>query len=71
MEPERLEPTLAERLDASTELLSEAQAAKAGADEPADTAETGKQPLRERLSEFRRRLVIKDSQRRWWQPKNR
>lgn len=71
MEPERLEPTLAERLDASAELLSETQAAKAGADDSSVTAETGKQPLRERLSEFRRRLVIKDLQRRWWQPKNR
>ena len=71
MEAERLEPTLAERLDASGGLLSEAGDAEAGADEVTVTAETRKQPLRERVSEFRKRLVIEDSPRRWWQLRNR
>ena len=70
MEPERLEPTLAERLDVPAELHSEAQAAQAGAGE-ATAAETRKKALRDRLSEFRKRLVIDEPQRRWWQPKNR
>jgi hypothetical protein len=47
MEPERLEPTFAERLGASAELLGEAQAAEAGVDAPT-AAETRKQTLRER-----------------------
>ena len=73
MEAERLEPTLAERLDASAGLLSEAEDAEteAEADEVTVTAEIRKQPLRERVSEFRKRLVIEDSPHRWWQPKNR
>ncbi len=72
VEPERLEPTLAERLDASVELFSEAKAAaEAGADEPTLTSDSRKQALRERVSEFRKRLVIKESRRRWWQLKNR
>ena len=72
MEPERLEPTLAERLDASVELFSEAKAAaEAGADEPTLTSDSRKQALRERVSEFRKRLVMKEPQRRWWQLKNR
>ncbi len=73
MEPERFEPTLAERLDASVELFSEAKAAaEAGADEPTLTSsDSRKQALRERVSEFRKRLVIKEPQRRWWQLKNR
>jgi hypothetical protein len=72
VEPERLEPTLAERLDASVELFSEAKAAvEAGADEPTLPAEARKPPLRERVSDFRKRLVLEDAPRRWWQPKNR
>ncbi len=59
MEPERLEPTLAERLEASAELFSEAKAAKALTDEPTLTTESRKQALRERVSELRKRLVIK------------
>jgi hypothetical protein len=68
MEPERLEPTFAERLGASAELLGEAQAAEAGVDAPT-AAETRKQALRERLGDFRKRLVIEEPQRRWWRPK--
>ncbi len=71
MEPERLEPTLAERLDASSVLPGEDEAAEAGLDDPMVPADTGNQPLRERISEFRKRLVIEDAPRRWWQPKNR
>lgn len=63
MEPERLEPTLAE-------LLSDAQAEEAEADEPT-AAETRRQALRERLGAYRKRLVIEEPQRRWWQLKNR
>ncbi len=70
MEPERLGRTLAERLDASVELLSETRAAEPGMDENPVTAETQKQPLMD-ISEFRKRLVIEEAQRRWWQPKNR
>jgi hypothetical protein len=72
MEPERLEPTLAERLDAFSVLPGgEDEAAEAGLDDPTVSAETRNQPLRERISEFRKRLVIEDAPRRWWQPKNR
>ena len=72
VEPERLEPTLAERLDASVELFSEAEAvAEAGTDGPTLTSDSPKQALRERVSEFRKRLVIKEPQRRWWQFRNR
>jgi hypothetical protein len=70
MEPERLEPTLAERLDASAKLLGEAKAAEGGTDEPT-AAETRTRALRERLGEYRRRLVIEEPHRRWWRPKNR
>ncbi len=72
VEPERLQPTLAERIDASSMLPGgEDEAAEAGLDDPMVRADTGSQPLRERLNEFRRRLVIEDAPRRWWQPKNR
>ena len=71
MEPERLEPTLAERLETSAELFSEAKAAEALTDESTLTTESRKQALRERASELRKRLVIKESQRRWWQSRNR
>ncbi len=70
MEPERLGRTLAERLDASVELLSETRADEPGMDENPVTAETRKQPMMD-ISEFRKRLVIEEAQRRWWQPKNR
>lgn len=70
MEPERLGRTLAERLDASVELLSETRAAEPGMDETPVIAETRKQPMMD-ISEFRKRLVIEEAQRRWWQPKNR
>jgi len=39
-------------------------------DETPVIAETRKQPMMD-ISEFRKRLVIKEAQRRWWQPKNR
>ncbi len=70
MEPERLGRTLAERLDASDELLSETRAAEPGMDKTPVVAETRKQPMMH-ISEFRKRLVIEEAQRRWWQPKNR
>ena len=70
MEPERLGRTLAERLDASVELFSETRAAEPVMDENPVIAETRKQPLMD-ISEFRKRLVIEEAQRRWWQPKNR
>ncbi len=70
MEPERLGRTLAERLDASVELLGETRAAAPVMDETPVSAETRKQPMMD-LSEFRKRLVIEETQRRWWQPKNR
>ena len=71
VEPERLEPTLAERLEASAELFSEAKAAKALTDEPTLTTESRKQALWERVSELRKRPVIEEPQRRWWQSRNR
>ena len=71
MEQERLQLTLAERIDASSVLPGEDEAAQAGLDDPMVRADTGSQPLRERLNEFRKRLVIEDAPRRWWQPKNR
>ena len=70
MEPERLGRTLAERLDASVESRSETRAAEPGMDETLVIAETRKQPMMD-ISEFRKRLVIEEAQRRWWQPKNR
>jgi hypothetical protein len=70
MEPERLGRRLAERLDASVDLLSETRAAEPGMDETLVITETRKQPLMD-ISEFRKRLVIEETQRRWWQPKNR
>jgi len=69
MEAEHLGRSLAERLDASTELLSQAQAATAGTDQPAFTPET-RRILLETVSDFRKRLVIEEPLRRWWQPKN-
>ena len=71
VERERLEPTLAERLEASAELLSKAKAAPAGTDEATDNAATRKPHLRERMGELRKRLVIKETPRRWWQPRQR
>ena len=70
MEPERLGRTLAERLHTSVELLSETRAAEPRMDETPVTGETRKQPVTD-FSEFRKRLVIEEGQRRWWQPKNR
>ncbi len=70
MEPERLGRTLAERLDASVELLSETRAAEPGMDASPVIAETRKQPMMD-ISEFRKRLVIEEAQLRWWQRKNR
>ena len=70
MEPERLGRRLAERLDASVDLLSESKAAEPGMDETLVIAETRKRPLMD-ISDFRKRLVIEEPQRRWWQPKNR
>ena len=70
MELERFGRTLAERLDASVDLLSETRATEPGTDETLVIAETRKQPMMD-ISEFRKRLVIEEAQRRWWQPKNR
>ena len=70
MEPERLGRTLAERLDASVELLSETRAAEPRMDETPVIAETRKRPMMD-FSEFRKRLVIEEAQLRWWQRKNR
>ena len=52
-------------------LPDEDEAARAALDDPTVRADTGNPPLRERLNEFRKRLVIEDAPRRWWQPKNR
>ena len=70
MEPERFGRTLAERLDASVELLSETRAAEPGMDASPVIAETRKQPMMD-ISEFRKRLVIEEAQLRWWHWKNR
>ena len=70
MEAKRLGTSLAERLDASAELLSQAKAATAEADQPTFTPET-RQILLEHVSDFRKRLVLEDAPHRWWQPKNR
>jgi CTP:molybdopterin cytidylyltransferase MocA len=68
MEAKRVGTSLAERLEAP-ELLSQAKAATAEADQPTVTPET-RQILLERVSDFRKRLVIEEPLRRWWQPKN-
>ncbi len=68
MEAKRLGTSLAERLEAP-ELLSQGKAATGEADQPTVTPET-RQILLERVSDFRKRLVIEEPLRRWWQPKN-
>ena len=65
-EPERLEPTLAERLEASEELVAEEEAETAH-----DDAQSRSQRLRARMIELRTRLVVEEPEPRWWRPRNR
>ncbi len=50
-----------------SEPLTEAETVEVESDEPATKAEIAGQPLRGRLGELRKRLVVKEPQRRWWQ----
>lgn len=52
----------------TSESLNEAKTVEVEADVKADIAA---QPLRGRLSELRKRLVVKEPQRRWWQRRSR
>ncbi|MCH7844779.1 MAG: hypothetical protein IH850_03010 [Acidobacteria bacterium] len=52
----------------TSESLNEAETVEVEADVKADIAA---QPLRSRLSELRKRLVVKEPQRRWWQRRSR
>jgi hypothetical protein len=55
----------------ASEPLNEAETVEVESDEPAVKAEIAGQPLRGRLGELRKRLVVKEPQRRWWQRPNR
>ena len=54
----------------SSEPLNEVETVGVEAAEPGVEAEIVGQPLRSRLGELRKRLVVKEPQRRWWQRSN-
>ncbi len=62
--------TSAEQGETSTEMQNTAQAGDVEAGEPTVNAETRNQRAGERLSELRKRLVVSEPKRRWWQRPN-
>lgn len=54
-----------------SEPRNEAETVEVESDEPAVEPDIAGQPLRGRLGELRKRLVVKEPQRRWWQRSNR
>ena len=60
MDAEQLEPTLSEKLEATEGLLGDD-------DQGSEPVESRRDALRARMNGLRKRLVIKEPQRRWWQ----